>query len=177
MLLNCGVGVKTWESFGLQGDPTSPSEKKSVLNIHWKDWCWSWNSNTLVTWCKELTHLKIPWCWEWLKVGEEGDDRGWDGWMASLIQRTWVWVSSRSCWWMGKPGVLPSMGSQRVRHNWVTELNWSSHFLILKGFHKAREGNLVESQGPPATTYFSLWSPHFSMSPTPGCLGKKTKTK
>ena len=53
--------------------------KKSVLNIHWKDWCWSWNSNTLATWWEELTHLKRPWCWERLKVGGEGDDRGWDG--------------------------------------------------------------------------------------------------
>ena len=49
---------------------------------HWKDWCWGWNSNTLATWCEELTHLKRPWCWEILKVGGEGDDRGWDGWMA-----------------------------------------------------------------------------------------------
>jgi len=54
-----------------------------VLNIHWKNWCWSWNSNTLVTLCEELTHLKRPWCWERLKLGGKGDDRGWDGWMAS----------------------------------------------------------------------------------------------
>ena len=54
-----------------------------------KNWCWSWNSNTLVTWCKELTHLKRPWCWERLKAGGEGDDRGWDGWMASPTQWTW----------------------------------------------------------------------------------------
>ena len=60
----------------------------------WKDWCWSWNSNTLVTWYEELTHLKRPWCWEKLKVGGEGDNRGWDGWMASLTQWTWVWVNS-----------------------------------------------------------------------------------
>ena len=77
----------------------------------------------LVTWCKELTHLKRPWCWERLKVGGEGDDRVWDGWMASLTRWTWVWVSSESCWWTGRPGVLRFMGSQRVRHNWATELN------------------------------------------------------
>ena len=77
MLLNCGVGEDSWESLGLQGDQTSQSQRKSVLNIHWKDWCWSWN------WCKELTHLKRPWCWEGLEAGGEGDDRGWDGWMAS----------------------------------------------------------------------------------------------
>ena len=56
---------------------------KSVLSIHWRDWCWSWNSNILATWCKELTYWKRPWCWERLKAGGEGDDRGWDGWMAS----------------------------------------------------------------------------------------------
>ena len=75
MLLNCGVGEDSWESLELQGNPTSPSSKKSVLNIHWKEWCWSWNSNTLATWCKKLTHLKRPWCWERLKAGGEGDDR------------------------------------------------------------------------------------------------------
>ena len=75
MLLNCGVGEDSWESLGLQGDPTSQSSRKSVLNIHWKDWCWSWNSNTLATWWEELTHWKRPWCWERLKAGGEGDDR------------------------------------------------------------------------------------------------------
>ena len=60
MLLNCGVEEDSWESLGLQGDPSSPSYTKSVLNIHWKDWCW--NSNTLATWCEEPTHLKRLWC-------------------------------------------------------------------------------------------------------------------
>ena len=120
LLLNCGVGEDSWESLGLQGDPTSPP-----LNIHWKDWCWSWSSYTLATWCEELTHLKRSWCWERLKAGGEGDDRGWHGWMASLTRWTWVWASSRSWWWTGRPGVLQSMGSLRVGHNWVTELNWT----------------------------------------------------
>ena len=80
------------------------------------------NSNTLATCCKEVTHWKRPWCWERSRAGTEGDNRGWDGWMASLTQWTWVWVSSRSWWWTGKPGVLRFMGSQRVRHNWATEL-------------------------------------------------------
>ena len=57
--------------------------------------------------------------------GREGDDRGWDGWMASPTQWTWIWVNSRSWWWTGRPGVLQSMGSQRVRHDWATELNWT----------------------------------------------------
>ena len=62
---------------------------------------------------------------ESLRKGGEGDDRGWDGWMASLTQWTWVWVNSGSWWWAGRPGVLGFMGSQRVRHDWVTELNWT----------------------------------------------------
>ena len=78
----------------------------------------------LRTWCEELTHLKRPWWWERLKAGGEGDDRGWDGWMASPTQWTWVWVNSGSWWWTGRPGALQSMGSQRVEHDWATELNW-----------------------------------------------------
>ena len=73
---------------------------------------------------QELTHWKRLWCWEGLGAGGEGDDRGWDGRMASLTWWTWVWVNSRSWWWTGRPGVLWFMGSQRVRHDWATELNW-----------------------------------------------------
>ena len=79
----------------------------------------------LATWCKELTHFKRPWCWERLKAGGEGDDRGWDGWIASPTQWTWVWVNSRNWWWTGRPGVLQLMGLQRVGHDWATELNWT----------------------------------------------------
>ena len=100
--------------------------KEIVQGVHWKDWCWSWNSNTLATWCEELTHLKRLWCWGRLKAGGEGDDRRWNGWMASLTRWTWVCVDSGSWWWTGRPGVLRFMGSQRVRHDWVTELNWFS---------------------------------------------------
>ena len=89
--------------------------------MHWKDWCGSWNSNTLATWCKELIHLKIPWCWARLKVGGEGDDRGWDGWMASLTRWTWVWARSGSWWWTAKPGVLQSMGLQ----SWTQLSDWT----------------------------------------------------
>ena len=88
-------------------------------------WCWSWNSSTLATWCEELTHWKRPWCWERLRAGGEGDGRGWDGWMASLTRWTWVWVDSGGWWWTGRPGVLWSMGSQRIGHDWATELNWT----------------------------------------------------
>ena len=125
MLLTCGVEEDYCESLGLQADQTNQSQRKSVLNIHWKDWCWSWNSSTLATWCKELTHWKRSWCWERLKAGREGDDRGWGGWMASPTHRTWVWASSRS-WCTGKSDVLQSMGFQRVGHNWATEPNWTS---------------------------------------------------
>ena len=96
--------------------------RKSVLYNPWKDWCLSWNSNSLATWCKELTYLKRPWCWERLKARGEGDDSGWDGWMESPTQWTWVCVNSGSWWWTGRPGVLQSMGLQRVGHDWVTEL-------------------------------------------------------
>ena len=114
MLLNCGVGEDSWEPLGLQGDPTCPSERKSVLNIHWKDW----NSKTLATLCEELTHLKSPWCWQRFRAGGERDDR-WDGRMASPTQWTWVWLDSGSWWWTGRPGMLQFMGSQRVGHNWT----------------------------------------------------------
>ena len=123
--LNCGVGVDSWESLGLQGDPTSKPYRKSVLNIHWKDWCWCWSSNTLTTWYEELTHLQRHWCWERLKAGGEWNNRRWDGWTASLTLWTWVWASSRSWWWTGKPGMMQSMESQRVGHDWATELNWT----------------------------------------------------
>ena len=74
---------------------------------------------------RELTHLKRPWCWERLKAEGEGDDRGWDGWMASPTLWTWVGASSGRWWWTGRPGVLQSMGSQRVGYDWATELNWT----------------------------------------------------
>ena len=115
---------------GLQGDQTSQSWRKSVLNIHWKDWCWSWNSNTLATSWEELTHWKRRWCWEGLGAGGEGDDRGWYGWMASLTRWTWVWVNPGSWWWTGRPGVLRFMGSQRVGQNWATELNWTELYKL-----------------------------------------------
>ena len=79
---------------------------------------------TLATSCEELTHWKRPRCWERLRA-REGDDRGWDSWKASLTRWAWVWVNSGSLWWTGRPGMLRFMGSQRVGHNWATELNWT----------------------------------------------------
>ena len=84
----------------------------------------------LATWCEELTHLKRPWCWKGLTAGGEGDDRGWDSWMASLTQWTWVWVDSGGWWWTGRPGVPRFMGSQRVGHDWATELNWRGPYVV-----------------------------------------------
>ena len=125
MLLHCGVGEDSWESLGLQGDPTNPFWRRSALGVLWREWWWSWNSNTLATSCEELTHWRRLWCWEGLEAGGEDDDRGWDGWMASRTWWTRVWVNSGSWWWTGRPGVLRFMGSQRVGHDWATELNWT----------------------------------------------------
>ena len=106
-----------------------------------QDWCWSWNSNTLATWCKELTtHWKRFWCWERLKVG------GWDGWMASPTRWTWLWVSSRSLWWTGKPGVQQSMGSQIVEHDWATKPNTMTKYQGLWGMHKMSYGHFGQDQ-------------------------------
>ena len=109
---------------------TARRSSQSILKeispgCHWKDWCWSWNSNTLATWCEELAYLKRHWCWEGLKAGGEGDDRGWDGWMASPTRWAWVWVESGSWWWTGRPGMLWFMESQSQTRlsNW-SELNW-----------------------------------------------------
>ena len=122
MLLNCGVGEDSWESLGLQGDPTSHSERKSNPNIHWKDWCWSWSSNTLATWCKELTHWKrkdpdagTDWRQEEKGMTEDGMVR-WHHWL-----KGWFWAGSGRWWRTRKPVVLQSIGSQRVGHDLVTE--------------------------------------------------------
>ena len=129
--------LKNWcfWTVGLEKTLESPLDCKEIQPVHPKGdqswvfiggiWCWSWNSNTLATWCGELTHWKRPWCWEGLGAGGEGDDRGWDDWMASPTRWAWVWVNSGSWWWTGRPGVLQFMGSQRVGHDWATELNWT----------------------------------------------------
>ena len=103
--------------------PVPPNGKQSWIFIGRTDA----EAETLILWCKELTHWKRPQCWERLRAGGEGDDRGWDGWMASLTQWTWVQVDSGNWWWTGRPDVLRFMGSQRVGHNWATELNWTGH--------------------------------------------------
>ena len=82
----------------------------------------------------QLTHWKRPWCWERLRAGGEGDDIGWDCWMASLTQWMWLWVNSGSWWWPGRPGVLRFMGSQRVSHDWATELTELNSLSIILVF-------------------------------------------
>ena len=105
---------------------------------------------------------KKPWCWGRMKAGGEGDDRGWDGWMASSTQWAWVWVNSGSWWWTGRPGVLQTMGSQRVRYNWTTELNW--HLLYSSMEDPLKEGMTTpssilpgESHGKRSPTGYSPW--------------------
>ena len=115
----------------------SPLDCKEIQPVHPKgNQSWVFIGRTDVeaetpifwaTLCEELTHWKRPWCLERLRAGGEGGDRDWDGWMASPTRWTWVWVDSRSWWWTGRPGVLRFMGSQRVGHDWVTELNWTPH--------------------------------------------------
>ena len=123
----------------------SPLDLKQIQPVHPKgnqSWIFIGRTDTEaeapILWphdVKNETHLKRPWCWERLKAGE-GDDRGWDGWMASPTQWTWVWVNSGSWWWTGKPRVLQSMGSLRVRHNWATELNWKMSHSATKTKHQ-----------------------------------------
>ena len=123
----------------------SPLNCKEIQPVHLEgDQSWVFIGRTdveaetsilVATWCEELTHLKRPWCWERLRVGGEGDDRGWDGWMASLTWWTWVWVNSWSWWWIGRPGVLWSMGLQRVGHNCVTELNWCTVWFAIRSLY------------------------------------------
>ena len=130
-----GWASKNWYFWTVVLEKTleSPLDWKEIQPVHLKGnqpWIFIGRADaeaeTPVLWPPdaELTHWKRPWCWERVRAGGEGDGRGWAGWMASLTQWTWVWASSRSWWWTGRPGVLQSLGSQRVRHDWVTELNW-----------------------------------------------------
>ena len=121
MVLNCGVGEDSWESLELQGDPVNPKGNQSWIFIGRTDA----EAEAPVFWPPDMKNWltgKDTDSWERLKVSGKGNDRGWDGWMASLTQYTWVWASSGSWWWTGKLGVLQSLGSQRVGHNLATEL-------------------------------------------------------
>ena len=126
---------------------------------------------------EELTHWKRLWCWEGLGAGGEGDDGGRDGWMASLTRWSWVWVNSGSWWWIGRPGVLRFMGSQRVRHDWATELNWTepNHFilccpllLLSSIFPRIR---VFSNESALYIRWPKYWSFNFSISPSNEYLG------
>ena len=127
--------LKNWCFWTLVLEKTieSPLDYKEIQPVHPKgDQSWIFIGRTdaeaetpilWMFWCEELTHWKRPQCWERLKAGGEGEDRGWDSWMASPTQWTWVWVNSGSWWWTGRPFVLQSMGSQRIRLDRTAELN------------------------------------------------------
>ena len=134
------------ESLGVQGDITTPSECKSVLTIYWKYWCLRWNSNTLAMWCKELTHLKRPLCWERLKAGGDGDSRGWDCWMASRTQKDMsfsklqVLMMDRAAWHAAVHGVAKSWTQLSDWINWCCHVNSSSlRFSIFLFIKRKRE--------------------------------------
>ena len=118
--------------------------KETSPEFHWRDWCWSWNSNPLATWCKELTHWKKPWCWERLKVREEGADRGWDGWMASLTQLPWDLASSGVGDRQGglaccRPCVTKSQ--TWLSNHWIVSLEFRHlYFWCLSGEESAKTG-------------------------------------
>ena len=117
------AGEDPWGPLDSKIKPVNPlgkSFRKWTLNIHWKDWCWSWRYNILATWWEEPTHWKRLWCWERLKAGGGGDDRGWDGWMASATQCTWVWANSER-WWNREAWRAAVHGVTKSGHNWVTE--------------------------------------------------------
>ena len=127
-----GLSPKNWCFWTVMLEETLESpldckEIQPVLNIYWKDWCWSWMFNALATWCEELTHRKRPWCWERLKVGGEGDDRGWDGGMASLTLWAWVWASSRS-WWRTKEDWHAAVHGVAKSQTWLND--WTDTILI-----------------------------------------------
>ena len=133
----------------------SPLDCKEGQSVHSKgDQPWVFfgrtdaKAETPVLWplhAKSWLIGKVNWCWEGLGAGGEGDDRGWDGWMESLTRWMWVWVNSRSWWWTVRPGVLRFMGSQRVGHGWVTELNWTEG--CLREMHIAEEMEMIEKKG------------------------------
>ena len=173
----------TFELWCLEKILESPLDFKEIKPVHPKgnqSWIFIGRTDveaeTPILWpgCEELIHWKRPWCWDRLKAGGERDNRTWDGWMASPTQWTWVWVNSRSWWWTGRPSVLQSMGSQRVKHDWATQLNWTegngtrcalnaiTDILIRERKRKKRRrqcedggrdwSNATTAQGLPATT-------------------------
>ena len=144
MVLNCGVDASELWCWGrLLRVPWTPRRSNQSIKGN-QSWIFVGRTDAEaeapILWPPDKKNWLIrkdqPWCWERLKAGGERDDRGWDGWMASLTLWTGVWVSSGSWWWTGRPGMLQSMGLQRVGHDWVTELNWTQKVLLLDPFYR-----------------------------------------
>ena len=135
----------------------------------------AWYSSTLATSCEELTHWKRLWCWEGLWARGEGDNRGWDGWMASPTRWIWVWVNSGSWLWTGRPGLLWFMGSQWIRHDWVTELNWTEYMSIINIITEdIKRNKLFLAWG----CHFIIWeSPAPRWRQTPQCFNLRPAAK
>ena len=153
MLSNCGAGELLWVAW-----LTRRSNQLILQEINpeysLEGWMLKLKLQYLATWCEELTHWKRPWCWERLRAGREGNDRGWDGWMTSSTRWTWVWVDAGSWWWTRRPGVLQFMGSQIVRHNLATELNWLWLSLRFEDLHLLRSSFFVCDNSIPNKTSF-----------------------
>ena len=123
MLLNCGVeeDFELWCWTARRSN--QPILKEISPEYSLEDWCWSWYSNTLATWCEELIHWKRHWCWERLMAGGDVDDRWLDGWMAPPTWWIWVWASSGSWWWTGKQACCSPWGRKEL--NMIEWLNWT----------------------------------------------------
>ena len=147
--MNCGVGEDSWESLGLQGDPTSPFWRRSAGGISLEGLMLKLKLQYFGHLMQRVDSLEKTLMLGGLGAGGEGDDRGWDGWMALLTRWTWVLVNSGCWWWTGRPGVLWFMGLQRVGHDWATELNWLNWDNITNAmdmnFSKLQE--IVEDRG------------------------------
>ena len=136
MLLNCGIGEDSWESLGLQEGSNHSILKEISPGISLEGML-KLKLQYFGHLMRRVDSLEKTLILGGIGAGGEGDDRGWDGWMASLTWWTWVWVNAGSWWWTGRPGVLWFMGLQRVGHDWATELNWTELRLQMEASHMA----------------------------------------
>ena len=141
---------KLWCWRRLLGVPwTERRSNQSVLNIHWKDWCWNWSSNNLATWCEEMTHWKRPWCWGKLRA-KEGGNRGWDGWMAPLTWWTWVWASFRRM-------VKDREGWHAAVHGVTKSWTWLSNWMTKKWYFRLCHLSPIHYSFPPLLSHQRCW--------------------